>query len=83
MSDNEQLEKPVSVGDWILTLILLCIPLVNIIMMFVWAFGGTPSISKRNYCRACLIIAAIFLVLGLVFTFALGGLAMLGVGSLR
>jgi hypothetical protein len=31
--------KPISLGNWILTIILLAIPLVNVIMLLVWAFG--------------------------------------------
>lgn len=29
-----------SVKDWMITLLIMFIPLVNIIMLFVWAFGG-------------------------------------------
>ena len=41
--------REVSIGDWILTMILTSIPVVNIIMLCIWAFGGenTPA-SKRN-----------------------------------
>lgn len=77
MNTNQELEKPVSVGDWILTLIILAIPVVGFIMMVVWAFGGTPSVSKRNYCRACFVFVLISIVLGMLFLFAFGGLAML------
>lgn len=46
--------RPVSVGDWMLTYILLCIPLINIIMFFVWAFGSSPE-SKANWAKASLL----------------------------
>lgn len=46
--------RPVSVGDWMLTYILLCIPLINIIMLFVWAFGSSPE-SKANWAKATLL----------------------------
>ena len=29
-----------SLGDWIITLIVLAIPLVNLVMLFVWGFGS-------------------------------------------
>ena len=65
--------KPVSVGDWMLTYLLLCIPLVNIILIFVWAFGCNTPISKSNWAKALLIwtligivfYALLFLVVGL------------------
>lgn len=63
---NETENKPVSVGDWILTFIVLAIPLVNIIMLFVWAFGGTTHPSKKTYCQAALIIVAISIVVGIL-----------------
>ena len=77
MDSNQELEKPVSVGDWILTLIIFCIPIVGFIMMLVWAFGGTSSVSKRNYCRACLFFVILAVVLSLLFLFVFGGLAAL------
>lgn len=46
--------RPVSVGDWMLTYILLSIPLINIIMLFVWAFGSSPE-SKANWAKATLL----------------------------
>ncbi|WMJ89043.1 hypothetical protein [Anaerocolumna sp. MB42-C2] len=63
---NGGLEKPMSLGDWVITLIVLAIPCVGLIMMFVWGFGQGNT-NRRNYCRATLIFAAIGIVLGLVF----------------
>ncbi|MGH8146024.1 MAG: hypothetical protein ACREPY_06785 [Rhodanobacteraceae bacterium] len=68
--------SPVSLGDWIITLIVLAIPIVGIVMMFVWAFSSGTHPSKQNYCRATLVLALIALVL--VFLFAImGGFAVL------
>lgn len=59
--------RPVSVGDWILTLLVSCIPLVGFIMLFVWAFSsGTPP-SKANWAKATLLFLLIFSVLGFLF----------------
>ena len=80
MNTNQELEKPVSVGDWILTCIILCIPLLGLIMLFVWAFGGGVPASKRNYCRAGLIFMLVGIILALLLfliLFATGGLALL------
>jgi len=66
MADNS-LDPNVSTGDWILTFFLSAIPLVGIIMIFVWAFGGGAKISKRNYARAVLILALISIVLFIIF----------------
>ena len=57
--------EPMSVKDWVITLIILALPLINIVMMLVWAFGGTGNINRRNYCRASLLIFAIILGLAI------------------
>lgn len=52
----------VSVGEWMLTLFLLYVPIVNIICLLVWAFGGGTKPDKANWARA----AWIWILLGLV-----------------
>jgi Kef-type K+ transport system membrane component KefB len=74
--DNPQ-EKPVSVGDWVLTLIVLGVPLLNLFFLFYWALSDSTARSKKNYCRACLLFFAIGLIVSLLFLFAFGGLALL------
>ncbi|MCZ1268554.1 hypothetical protein CS562_06715 [Paenibacillus sp. LK1] len=55
-----------------LTLFLMMIPLVNIIMLFVWAFGDSNP-SKANYAKAALLWAAIGIVVYiLVFVLIIG-----------
>ncbi|TXK74397.1 hypothetical protein FU659_29630 [Paenibacillus sp. N3.4] len=49
-----------------ITILLLAIPIVNIIMLFVWAFGGETNPSKANYAKASLIWAAIGIVIYLI-----------------
>ncbi|WP_426334711.1 hypothetical protein ACN9MH_13230 [Paenibacillus silvae] len=51
----------VSFGSWMLTLFLMMIPLVNLIMLFVWAFGGSNP-SKANFAKASLMWALIGIV---------------------
>lgn len=57
----------VSIGNWIITLIILVIPLVNIIMLFVWAFNRTTNITKANWAKASLILLAVWILLGIIF----------------
>ena len=65
----------VSVGNWLLTFVLMSIPLVNIIMLFVWALGSGP-VSKQNWAKAVLIMTVIVTVLWFLFLGAfLGSLA--------
>jgi len=59
--------EPMSVKDWLITLIITAIPLVGIIMLFVWAFGSDTHPSKQNWAKAGLIMAAIVIVLYIIF----------------
>lgn len=64
MPEN-QTEQPLTTGEWVLTHLVLFIPIVNIVMHFVWAFGD-GNISRRNFCRARLLLFAIFFVLAMI-----------------
>lgn len=68
--------SPVSLGDWIITLIVLAIPIVGIVMLFVWGFSSSTHPSKQNYCRAVLIFALVAFVLVFVIG-VMGGFAAL------
>lgn len=61
-------EEPVSMGEWLISMLLMCIPCVNIVLMFVWAFGSSAKKSKSNYFKAALIMAGISIVLSIVMT---------------
>ncbi len=62
----EQSPKPVSVGDWMITLLITAIPIIGFIMLFVWAFGGGNKISKANWAKAIIlwyiILVALFIL---------------------
>lgn len=53
----------VPITDWIITFFLLMIPLLNIILLLVWAFSSDTNPSKANFAKAYLIIFLIFAVL--------------------
>lgn len=55
-------------GEWVVTLLLLGIPCVNIIMLFVWAFGNGNE-NRKNYCRATLIWMLVGIGIALILTF--------------
>ena len=63
---QETPEPPMKVSDWVLTLLVLAIPCVNIIMLFIWGFGTTENRSKANFCKAALIWTAVVAALGFI-----------------
>jgi heme/copper-type cytochrome/quinol oxidase subunit 2 len=64
---GDDLEEPVSIGEWMLSMLLMFIPCVNIIMMFVWAFGSRAKKSKSNYFKAALIWTVIIIAISVVY----------------
>ncbi|MCA6074731.1 hypothetical protein [Fulvivirga sedimenti] len=61
-----------SIQDWIITILITSIPVVNIIMLFVWAFGSDTNENKKNWAKATLIWLAIIFVLYLIIFVFLG-----------
>ena len=60
----------VSVKEWLITNLIMMIPLVNIVMMLVWAFGSNTNPNKANYFKSGLILFAIVMVIYLVLAVA-------------
>tara|TARA_Y100000992_G_scaffold240794_1_gene171631 strand:- start:242 stop:457 length:216 start_codon:yes stop_codon:yes gene_type:complete len=58
--------REVTVGNWLVVYILMCIPLVNFIMLLVWAFGSGAPASQSNWAKATLIWMVIFTILWFV-----------------
>jgi len=53
-------------GDWIVTQLLMLIPIANIVLVFMWAFGKNVNPSKKTYFQASLIWMAIGVLLGVL-----------------
>lgn len=58
--------SPLSVGNYLIMLLISAIPIVGIVMLFVWGFGNS-NINKKNFARALLIFWAIGIVLIVLF----------------
>lgn len=61
-------EDVVSIGTWILILIITAIPVINIISFFIMAFG-IENENIRNFGKASLIVVGV----GIVLAILLGG----------
>ncbi len=62
----DDLTKPLSVGGFLGTMIVLCIPIVGIIMFFVWCFGSRVNKNRKNFVRAYFWLLVIGFVLSIV-----------------
>ena len=73
-------DSPMSVGDWMITLLVLAIPLVNIILLLYWALSSSGNINRKNFCIAYLLWALIIIGLFIVIAVLGAGIGMLAAG---
>lgn len=63
----QQNYRPMSIGDWLITFLIQIIPLVGLVMLFVWAFGGDTHPSKKTWAQASLLWMVIMIILAIIF----------------
>lgn len=56
-----------SIGDWVITLLLTSIPVVNIVVLIYWAVSNSTEPVKANFAKAALIWMAIVIALYVLF----------------
>ena len=61
---------PLSMGEWLLTILAAVIPCAGIILYLIWAFSSSGNLHRRNFCRAYLIVELIGVVLVFIFAMA-------------
>lgn len=80
--NQADLTKPLSLGDYLIMMLIGIIPVVNLIMLFVWAFGSNYNENKKNYARAMLIFALIGFVLSILLFAVFGAIFANMMGNL-
>ncbi len=65
-ADNQN-KSVVSVGNWVVTMIVMAIPIVNFIMLFIWAFSLSTPKSKAKWAKASLLLMVIGIILVILF----------------
>jgi len=63
---------PLSMGQYLVTFLLMGIPLLNVILLFVWGFGSSTNPNKKNLARAILLMS----VIGFAIWAIVGGLGI-------
>ena len=70
----------ISTGEWVLTYLIAAIPVVGLVMLFVWAFGRETNPNKANWAKAGLIWTAIVIGIYIVFAMAFGAALLAAFG---
>lgn len=78
----ESSPKVMSLGDWMITLLLLLIPIVNIVMLIVWSVDSNTNENKKHFAWAYLIYMAIGIVLSIIFSSILVSVILASLGSM-
>lgn len=71
----DDLSRPLTVREWVITLLLLCIPFVNIVLIIYWAVSSSSNLSRKNFCIAYLVLFLIMFIITivmLIIAFVLG-----------
>lgn len=66
--------SPLKVSDYFVMLLVACIPLVNVILLLIWAFSSGTNVNRKNFCRAYLIMMVIMWVISFILSLSLIGL---------
>ena len=78
--ENENIPV-VTIGEWVLTYLIAAIPVVGLVMLFVWAFGNDTNPNKANWAKAALIWTAIIVGLYIVFAVVFGAAILAALGK--
>ncbi len=76
-TNSPQSDSPMTLSDWLVTILITMIPIVGIIMFFVWAFSSNTNPSKKTWAQATLILVLITTLLFMLF----GGAIMASLSS--
>lgn len=55
-------KKVVSVKEWLVIMVLLAIPIVNIVMLIYWSVSSKVKYNKRTYSRFMLILVVVIMI---------------------
>lgn len=54
---------PMSLLQYLYMLIVMCVPILGIVMTFLWAFNKKDNPNRKNFARAALIVGAALLAI--------------------
>ncbi|TFV96181.1 hypothetical protein E4S40_08125 [Algoriphagus kandeliae] len=69
---DEFKKPPLTLGDWIINLIISKIPLIGFIVLIVWAIDKSTEPNKANWAKSELIIRLIGFLIGVIIISIVG-----------
>jgi hypothetical protein len=78
LSPENEPVRPVSFGDWLVSVIMTEIPVLNLIMLILWSTEQNTNPNKANWAKAKLVVIGIKVILIVFFIGAcIGSMAWL------
>ena len=68
----EYKKPPMTLGDWIIAVIIKRLPLIGFIMLIVWAVDSNTDPDKANWAKAELIVRLIIFASVIIFIAIIG-----------
>ncbi len=62
MENSEHQDSVVSFKEWLITIFVAAIPVIGIIMLFIWGFSSNTNRNKANFAKATLILYVFLIV---------------------
>ena len=63
-----------TLGQWFITLLLMIIPIVNIVLLIVWAASKNGNPNRSNWAKAQLIMVAVYVLIWVLFAVSILGI---------
>ena len=74
-------QKEMKIADWLIAFLITAIPLVGLIMLFVWGFSESSNKIRSTWAKATLVWYVIVIALGTLFMILFGTAAILGAAN--
>lgn len=70
------------VGEWMITILFFLLPIINIIVMAIWAFSSKGNVHRKNLSRACL-LWLIILLIGYIVAMTVAGYTIFDIFTIK
>lgn len=80
---NENKAPKMSVSDWLITFLITAIPIVGVVMLFVWAFGSNDNTIRSTWAKANLIMVLIVIAIYSIFIMVFGAAFLAGMSGME
>ena len=78
VQENQIHHQKITPKKWALYGFVASIPLIGLIMLLIWAFGGDDNETRKNWAQGMLLLYLILIIVNILFFFVIGGTALLG-----